>query len=62
MTGIMAAALTGCRKTCRILRHEGHLREADGAIQLEKLYEEYRRQESTVDLSDWTTEDVIEHF
>ena len=50
------------KTACRILRHKDQVREADGAVAWEKLCLEYSRAESTVDISDWTRDEWIEHL
>ena len=50
------------KTVCRILRHKVQLREADGAVEWEKLCLESCRAEPTMDISDWTTDEWIEHL
>ena len=63
-TGIRTSMLIGCWKPYaeRILRHEDHLRIADGAIGLENLRPEYSWADPTVNISDWSTNGWIEHL
>ena len=41
----------------RILRHKHSVREADGVVEWEKLLSWFNREEPSVDLSDWRTQE-----
>ena len=50
------------KATRRIPPHKAHLREADGAVEWEKLRRDYSRVESTVETDDLSTDEWIEHL
>ena len=51
-----------CNAVSLLLRHKGSLREAHGAVEWGRLLSRFNREERCVDVSDWRTQEWIDHL